>query len=343
MAIRAVLCCALLALLVGLALPWAVLRLLWLEMQPPGTQARWVHKLKPDWGGSLVRGLPTNYFISDERMDFLEQNFTHTAADVWVVTYQKVGTTWTQYIVTQLMGQPKAGSLFDIIGTGCPMAEVGQGILSVSTDALQRSASAGRPRCFKSHWPRRDFFAKLPPTSKVIYVFRRAEEVAMSYWHHILNIYFYYWMNPEDLPWDTYFAKFIAGDAENGDYFEHVASWWEVRGEPNVLILRYEDLKQDISGTVRRIADFIGADVDDVRVAEVVETTSLKSMKKLKDGWVDRFLDWVGAFRGEHIRKGGEGPTERLVTPAQRDQLVARHNSVLKPIGMPFDYMFDPA
>lgn len=342
------LCCTVCALLVSALvalLPAAVMYLLWRDSQPPsGSQARWVHKLLPDWGGSLVRGLPTNSPITDRRMDFLEENFTHHPKDVWVVTYQKTGTTWMQYTVLQILGYPKIGSLFDLWRIHSPWPEVAHSIIASSEEYLQRSeyASADGYRCFKSHWPRQNFLTKLPAASKIIYVMRRAESVAISYWHHIYTYYLYYYIEPGGMSWDQYFEKFIHGDLENGDYFEHVASFWKVRDDPNVLIVRYEDMKGDMASAVRRVAGFLGVTLNDAQVAEILEATSLKAMKRWSEGPLDKFLRWIGATRGEHIRSGNEGAKENLVTASNHKKLVARYDAVLKPLGVPFEYMFEP-
>merc|ERR1711920_722185 len=111
---------------------------------------------------------------------------------------------------------------------------MGFGILSKTFEELQKSAQGPDMRCFKSHWPRRDFFAALPNTSKVIYVMRDVESIAVSYWHHIYNLFGVYWIGEggQAMAWDDYFEKFIHGDVENGDYMEHVASWWKHRDDP---------------------------------------------------------------------------------------------------------------
>merc|ERR1712032_603955 len=102
---------------------------------------------------------------------------------------------------------------------------------------LRASAGEGKPqRCFKTHWPRRDYMAKLPSSSKVIYIFREVDEVVISFFHHVLNLYSIYWLMPGDISWDVFFEKFISGDMEYGPYFEHIASWWKVRNDSNVLL-----------------------------------------------------------------------------------------------------------
>lgn len=107
------LCCtvlaALLALLVAIA-PWVCQRIFWYTSRPPSGQKIHAPRFPPDFHSNVVRGIPTSAFITDNRMDFLEKEFVHVPGDVWVVTYQKVGTTWTQFIVTLLLGHPDPGS-----------------------------------------------------------------------------------------------------------------------------------------------------------------------------------------------------------------------------------------
>lgn len=277
-------------------------------------------------------------------MDFMEQNFTHAAGDVWVVTYQKAGTTWTQFIVTLLIGHPPLTNIWDLFGPKgtCPWPEIELGPLATPAENLELSATSGeKHRCLKSHWPRRDFLTQLPSTSKVIYVMRGVESIVLSYWHHLFTMYFYYGIEHGTVSFDDYFKKFIYGDVENGDYFEHVASWWNSREDPNLLIVRYEDLKRDPVAIVKTMSNFIGVPVSDARVAEIVAATDFKVMQSLMNGAFDQFLKWVGAVRGDHIRKGGSGEKEQLISPAQRASLVKRFDEVLRPLGMPEEYMFE--
>eukprot|EP00746_Dinoflagellata_sp_MGD_P039757 gnl/MRDRNA2_/MRDRNA2_196010_c0_seq1.p1 gnl/MRDRNA2_/MRDRNA2_196010_c0~~gnl/MRDRNA2_/MRDRNA2_196010_c0_seq1.p1 ORF type:complete len:345 (+),score=27.92 gnl/MRDRNA2_/MRDRNA2_196010_c0_seq1:44-1036(+) len=325
-------------------LPSLLCTVLWYSTRAGGGQTVWVHKFPPDYGGSLVRGLPTSAFISDRRMDFLEQNFTHRPKDVWVVTYQKTGTTWMQYTVLQILGYPSpSGGTIEFFQQS-PWPETETGPIAMSVENLERSDYAKDGyRVLKSHWPRKDYLVSLPVTSKIIYVMRRVEDVLISYWHHIHNLYFIYRIERGKMSWDQYFTKFIEGDVENGCYFEHVASFWKKRSDPNIQIVRYEDMRHDNAKTVQAIAKFIGVTVSDARRAEILHATSLKEMKKMaQSGVVDTIFKWIGAFRGEHIRSGGTGKKENLVSAAQIAKLVEKYNAVLKPLGVPFEYMFHP-
>jgi hypothetical protein len=307
--------------------------------QAPAGQKIHVPKYPPDNRDNSVRGIPTNPIITDRRMDFLENNFTHRAGDIWVITYQKVGTTWTQYIVSLLIGNQPDTSLMEFLLT-CPWPEIDSGVIATSTDALQRSAvTAKRPRCFKSHWPRQGFFRTIPTSSKIIYVLRDAESVAISFWNHIHNFFAFYWVKEGDMTWDQYFEKWFHGDHQNGGYMEHVASWWDERDKENMFFLRYEELKADTAGTIRRIAKFIDVAVNDTRVAEILDATSKDSMRKWNEGLIDKIFIKMGVMKGDHVRKDG-AQQKVAASDAQRAKMVDKYRALLEPKGVPYEYMF---
>ena len=37
----------------------------------------------------------------------------------------------------------------------------------------------------------------------------------------------------------------------------HIQSWWNYRHLPNILFVHYNDLKENLTGEIRRIADFL--------------------------------------------------------------------------------------
>ncbi|KAL1471243.1 hypothetical protein MTO96_040022 [Rhipicephalus appendiculatus] len=85
---------------------------------------------------------------------------------------------------------------------------------------------------------------------------------------------------------DQFFELFIRGRVEFGDYFHHVASWYEHINDPNVLFLTYEDLKKDTSRRILKIAEFMGQEwkrsfhENPELLSQVLEKTSIDQMKK---------------------------------------------------------------
>lgn len=62
-------------------------------------------------------------------------------------------------------------------------------------------------------------------------------------------------------------------------YARHAAAAWERRFEPNLVLVHYSDLQQDLDGEIRRIAKRLGIEVAEQRWPELVEAASFSSMR----------------------------------------------------------------
>src|SRR6185295_7070525 len=62
--------------------------------------------------------------------------------------------------------------------------------------------------------------------------------------------------------------------------FPHVATFWAERSRPNLLLVHYNDLKADLAGEMRRVAEFIGADVPELWWSEVVARCTFERMRE---------------------------------------------------------------
>src|SRR3954469_24784152 len=57
-------------------------------------------------------------------------------------------------------------------------------------------------------------------------------------------------------------------------------SWWNERHRSNVLLVHYNDLKADLSGEMRRVADFLGISVSPDVWPELVEAAGFEAMRR---------------------------------------------------------------
>ncbi len=84
---------------------------------------------------------------------------------------------------------------------------------------------------------------------------------------------------PEDMR--EFFDRWLA---TNGfgccDLLDIMKSWWELRDEPNVLLLHYSQLKQDLPGQVARLAEFFSIDASSLRMDAIVEHCSFDYMSE---------------------------------------------------------------
>ncbi|KAJ7336540.1 aryl sulfotransferase [Desmophyllum pertusum] len=69
---------------------------------------------------------------------------------------------------------------------------------------------------------------------------RNPKDTAVSFYHH----YHFIPAIKDPTSWETFFDQFIKGEVSYGLWFDHVLSWWEHRDDPNILFVKYEDLKE---------------------------------------------------------------------------------------------------
>eukprot|EP00192_Tetraselmis_astigmatica_P020616 CAMPEP_0117677352 /NCGR_PEP_ID=MMETSP0804-20121206/16699_1 /TAXON_ID=1074897 /ORGANISM="Tetraselmis astigmatica, Strain CCMP880" /LENGTH=283 /DNA_ID=CAMNT_0005486629 /DNA_START=430 /DNA_END=1282 /DNA_ORIENTATION=- len=232
--------------------------------------------------------------------------------DVFVCTFVKAGTTWTQMILKLLLsGGEEDGRRYSEI---VPWLEALTSDVLAPREApghsLASVAAAPGPRYFKTHAHVRHLPGSLASGAKVIYVARNPKDTAVSLFHHAQN-------KPEfgyDGDFDTFFRIFLAGRAENGCWFDHVLDWHsksvELPGQ--VLFLQYEDMVDDPETAVCSIARFIGLggspDID-ATIRKTVVGSTISSMKN----------NPAANIGMGHLRQGGYGGWRDVFTVAQND------------------------
>lgn len=334
---------ALPVMIVAIAVPPALVSLLAWATHPGPEQERWPGRPQLN----KVSGVPATPFITSDRIDQLQNGtFKPSSKDIWVATYPKTGTTWTQTIVNHINGfAPLERGQYPF--TYCPWPEVSLGLpplrysIEEINDFKRWEGPVGGWRCLKSHWHYADHMADAG--KRVIYVMRNVLDVATSFYHHSRRFHFVY-LDMADVSFDAFFEMLKAGNVDNGDYFDHVASWWAVKDRPNVLFVRYEDLLADPAAVIRRIAAHMGVELTDAFVAQIVELSSFRRMKQFYGGDVGEIvLTAVGALRGPFFRRGELGTYRESVNAEQRAWAIEQYLRKLAPLGVPRDWVIPAA
>ena len=104
-----------------------------------------------------------------------------------------------------------------------------------------------------------------------------------------------------------------------GDYFDCVLSWWKYEDHPNVLFVKYEDMKRDIHSAIQQIGNFLDRPVSGNKLDAIVEETSFIKMKSrpLDKIFKPGFFDPNAAF----FRKGEVGSYQADFTEEQNDYI----------------------
>ena len=107
-----------------------------------------------------------------------------------------------------------------------------------------------------------------------------------------------------------------------------------------MLLLRYEELKADAAGGIRRIAQFMGIGISEEQLHQIVNQTSFAAMKELQSKDIStRVMKALGIIKGKAgMRKGMVGDSRSYFTDAQREELLLQYNEILGPLGVPRDW-----
>lgn len=253
----------------------------------------------------MPMGFPIEGFESGQR-------YRAQPGDIFVSTYPKCGTTWTQYIVYLLLngGEPLAA--------GRRIDEVFPHLEEVGEQAIR---ALPEPRLIKTHLP----FERTPwhAQAKYVYVARNPLDCVVSFYHHTRGFVRHY--DFADGTFDTFFECFMRGEVDFGDYFDNLLSWAARRGEPNLAFFTYEDMMADPRAAVLAIADFLGGQAaraarDPEVLARVLAHSSFDSMHKDQGRWSSARPSDMPAF----VRKGVVGDWRNHCSPEQARRLAEK-------------------
>lgn len=211
------------------------------------------------------------------------------ATDIVITPFGKSGTTWLQQMAHTL--RTRGDMDFDDISRVCPWIETSTD-LGIDLDLEQKA----RPRVFKSHLDA----DRVPKGGRYINACRNPGDAAYSMYRFMEG----WFLEPgtvslDDFVRGTFIARGLSPGAGGADYWTHLLSWWARRQDPDVLFMAYEHMKEDLPGTIRRVAAFMGIPLDDELLAITEEHASLDFMQRHKDRFDDRiFRDRSVALAG---------------------------------------------
>lgn len=213
--------------------------------------------------------------------------FKPRPSDVFIVTSPKAGTTWLQHICHQL--RTKGDMNFSEVSEVVPWIELAHDL----GQDLQADQPGAPPRLYKTHAWRPD----IPKGGRYIVCFRDPQDVVFSFFRFFDGWFIY----PKGgVSFETFAQEFFLrrgkpeSPMQNASYWHHLVSWLKEEGEEEgereeeVLLVAFEDLKEDLEGQVRRIATFLGyapgsADYEErVRVATAHSTLAFMQEHKEK-------------------------------------------------------------
>jgi len=282
-----------------------------------------------DWP-KKTREIRSHHFDSTIWNDFAFRD-----DDVVIATYAKSGTTWMQQIVGQLLfrGDPQIE-----VAEMSPWLDLRVPPKAVKVPAVEAQTHR---RFLKTHLPVDALV--FSPKAKYVYIARDGRDVVWSIYNHHSNAnrLWYEALNdtpgrvgpPIEPPTDDihqYWRDWLEKDGfPFWPFWENVRSWWEIRDLPNVMLVHFANLKQDLPGWMRRIAAFLEIPIDESRWDAIVEHCSFAWMKKN----ATRSVPMGGAFWDAgaevFIHKGTNGRWTETLTAADCAAYEARAEAEL--------------
>jgi len=292
----------------------------WQELKPEETK-----KIKENFPDSPLNDLirydngmvmPRNFNLVSERL----YNFTLRDDDIWIVTFPKTGTTWTQELVWMLVNDvdKEKGAVPQSMRS--PFLEIGALMGDLidkmpmpphmkvqMADPLTYADNMTGRRVLKVHVPMEFLNPEVVKRCKVVYVSRNPKDTCVSFFHH-----------NQSMPGHGFvgdFAEFAelfkAGLQIFGDYWHHLLSGWKVRNEPNVKFLWFEDMKKDQKKIVEELCAFLEHPLSPGQVASLVDHVKFENMKANPNANPTSGMH----LKTDFMRKGQVGDWKNFFTP----------------------------
>jgi aryl sulfotransferase len=205
--------------------------------------------------------------------------------DIIIATYAKSGTTWLQQIIGQMLygGDPELE-----VAELSPWLDLRVPPKAVKLPIVEAIAER---RFLKTHLPVDALV--FSPKAKYIYVARDGRDVVWSLYNHHANANATWYGALNDTPGlvgpkiapppadiRQYWHEWLDQDGfPFWSFWDNIRTWWAIRDLPNVHFVHFTDLKRDMPGEMRKIADFLDIKVDPSRWDAILEYCSFDWMK----------------------------------------------------------------
>ncbi|MFZ2541883.1 MAG: sulfotransferase domain-containing protein, partial [Gallionella sp.] len=153
---------------------------------------------------------------------------------IWLASWPRSGNTYVRTILWQCFGLRSASIYTNDFGGNQKLEEYVGHVRNKESLFVK-----GQLPLVKTHGPQ-------PDDSPAIYIVRNGKDAAISLWQYYKG--------------EASLEQIIEGHLIFGTWTEHLQSWrpWERR---NTLLLKYEDILNDLPGTLNKISGFLGVKI----------------------------------------------------------------------------------
>jgi hypothetical protein len=265
------------------------------------------------------------------------KDYVATRHDVFVAAHVKSGTNWMMQIAHQLAfhGTGEYEHIHSVVAWPdvAMMGPMTHYAIPIEDPSVWM-ASPEQKRVIKTHF---DFdWLPFSEEARYIIVIRDPKDVFVS-------SYFFFVKNGplsfSGFSVETWLEVFLtSGMGVWSSWPVNTASYWAQRHRPNVLIVPFKSMKQDLPGTVRRVAAFMNVTTSEQILDRVCDQASFGYMKTIDDkfrAW--ELIPWTSTA-APMMRKGQKAASSELLTPAQQRRIDEHFIAELRRLGSDFPY-----
>jgi aryl sulfotransferase len=271
------------------------------------------------------------------------QTFSARAGDIIISCPPKCGTTWTQMICALLIFQRTTFERsLDLMSPWLEMQTRDIGTVLADLEAQPHR------RFIKSHTP----LDGLPYDEAITYICvgRDPRDVAISLAAHVDNLDLVAlftardravgnedlaelmsdWEPPPSDPLERFWrwvdesrAAAVSHDSL-ASTMHHLDTFWEVRQQPNVVLLHYADLQRDLEGEMRGLARRLDIDIDDEQLASLAVAAGFDTMRDRADELAPDSSHGILQSNRAFFRSGRSGQWQQLLDDDGRRRYAER-------------------
>ncbi|KAK8368592.1 hypothetical protein V6Z11_A01G052500 [Gossypium hirsutum] len=239
-------------------------------------------------------------------------NFQANDSDVFLTSSMKTGTTWLKAIIPTIMNP--IGRMDDDNNDPLLKRHPNELMPSLEVQLFKENPNPdlsymSSPRLFRTHIP----YPMLPESvknsaCKIVYITRDPKDTFVSLWHFLNSLVTTHGIDP--WPMNEAFDSFCRG-------------YWKesIKRPEKILFLRYEDMKKDPKGQLRRLACFLGRPFEkEKEVDKVLWRCSLERLKNLEVN--QHGADpWLGFEYKFYFRRGSVGDWKNNMSNEMKEKL----------------------
>ncbi|KAF5289174.1 hypothetical protein FQR65_LT02064 [Abscondita terminalis] len=274
--------------------------------------------------------LPSNFEEFYDRIT----NFEVRDDDVFTLAFPKTGSRWMQEMVWLLVNNLNFKKAMEV-----PLEQRSR-VLELQMffnkeeygfDKLEESES---PRCIKSHLP----WSLLPKSirngvkkPKIIVTLRGPEDTCTSYYHFARVLANY------QESWEDFCEMFLDDKVPFSPFWKHLLGLWEQRHRPNIIFIKFNQMKSDLTGTIRDLAAFLGKNLSNEDISKLCKHLSFDNLKTSKGYNMEHLKDVQETGINPFVRKGNVGDHRNCMSPKVIEAFKKQRKQFLYGTGITFD------